>query len=91
MIENSNANTYLQLFTADEAESFLPMQRGDLIKLIGDCNGYTIMTSAWGYGEKNGIRGDFPSECVYVLPTITKPSLGIVVSLYMIIKLIMFI
>ena len=57
------------------------MQRGDMIKLVGECNGYQIMSSAWGFGEKDGIRGDFPSECVYVLPTITKPTPAIIVSI----------
>ncbi|XP_051155446.1 myosin-VIIa-like [Leptopilina boulardi] len=66
------------MIDADEAESFLPMHRGDLIKLAGDCNGYTIMNSVWGYGEKSDVKGDFPSDCVYVLPTMTKPSSTIV-------------
>lgn len=51
-----------------------------MIKLVGDCNGSQIISSAWGYGEKDGVRGDFPSECVYVLPTMTKPNPTIIVS-----------
>ncbi|XP_033208410.1 myosin-VIIa-like isoform X2 [Belonocnema kinseyi] len=74
--EKSSYVIAIQDYMNDDGESasFLTMQRGDLIQLVGDCNGHQIMTSAWGYGEKDGIRGDFPSECVYVLPTLRKPN-----------------
>ncbi len=33
------------------------------------------MKSGWCFGEceRTGAKGDFPAECVYVLPAITKP------------------
>ena len=40
------------------------------------------MQSGWSYGEceRTGAKGDFPAECVYVLPAITKPPPEILVS-----------
>ncbi|XP_057328761.1 myosin-VIIa-like [Microplitis mediator] len=61
------------IYGSTDGQSYLSLQRGELVKLNG-CTGYNILTSAWGYGECNGIKGEFPSECVYVLPTITAPS-----------------
>ncbi|XP_064639535.1 myosin-VIIa-like isoform X2 [Lineus longissimus] len=57
-----------------EGSSFLSFQKGDLI-ILDQENGETVMNSGWCYGEcsRSGLRGDFPAECVYVLPTITKP------------------
>ncbi len=57
--------------------------KGDLIILEQE-NGEAVMNSGWCYGEcaRNGRRGDFPAECVYVLPTITKPPPEILVSLF---------
>ncbi|KAG8034767.1 hypothetical protein G9C98_007843 [Cotesia typhae] len=55
-----------------EGQSYLSLQRGDLVKLSG-CTRHSLMTSTWGYGERNGTKGEFLSECVYVLPTISAP------------------
>ncbi|CAH1781656.1 unnamed protein product [Owenia fusiformis] len=57
-----------------EGSSFLSFTKGDLIILEQE-NGEAVMNSGWCYGEcaRTGQRGDFPAECVYVLPTITKP------------------
>ena len=40
------------------------------------------MSSGWCFGKcsRTGKSGDFPAECVYVLPTITKPPTEILVS-----------
>ena len=64
-----------------QGSSFLSFQRGDLIILEQE-NGDTLMESGWCYGENNrtGRKGDFPADCVNVLPTITKPLPDIVVS-----------
>ncbi|WAR27663.1 MYO7A-like protein, partial [Mya arenaria] len=53
---------------------FLSFQKGDLIVLVQQ-NGETVMNSGLCIGEcvRTGKQGDFPAECVYVLPTITKP------------------
>ncbi|KAK0093858.1 hypothetical protein PV326_012464 [Microctonus aethiopoides] len=61
-----------------DGQMYLSLHRGDLVKLIGSCCGYTLINSSWGYGEHNGRQGEFPSECVYILPTMTKPSQAII-------------
>ena len=60
--------------------SFLSFQKGDLIVLVQQ-NGETVMNSGWCVGEcmRSQRKGDFPAECVYVLPTITKPPPEILV------------
>ncbi len=65
-----------------EGSSFLSFMKGDLIILEQE-NGEAVMNSGWCYGEcaRNGRRGDFPAECVYVLPTITKPPPEILVCI----------
>nr|ASM47588.1 myosin VIIa [Leptochiton asellus] len=57
-----------------EASSFLSFIKGDLITLDQQ-TGENVMTSGWCYGRcvRTEKSGDFPAECVYVLPTITKP------------------
>eukprot|EP00050_Salpingoeca_kvevrii_P001267 m.166190 g.166190 ORF g.166190 m.166190 type:complete len:2194 (-) comp10335_c1_seq21:224-6805(-) len=58
-----------------EGSSFLSFRKGDLICLEND-DGYAVMHSGWCYGrcDRTGQEGDFPANCVYVLPAITKPS-----------------
>ena len=58
-----------------ESSSFLSFKKGDLIVLETD-TGETVLNSGWCYGlcESTGKKGDFPAECVYVLPTIVKPA-----------------
>ena len=64
-----------------EGSQFLSFRRGDLIQLESE-EGVDISTSGWCYGvcERTGQRGDFPSECVYKLPTLSKPPSEILVS-----------
>lgn len=54
--------------------------KGDLILLDQD-TGEQVMTSGWAHGtnDRTKQRGDFPADCVYVLPTIIRPSPDIVV------------
>lgn len=59
---------------AGDSSSFLTMKKGDLITLINDCNGESLMTTTWGNGECNGSQGLFPTDLVYTLPTMTQPS-----------------
>ena len=63
-----------------EGSSFLSFKKGDLICLEDD-DGETVMQSGWCFGvcDRTGKKGDFPAECVYVLPAITKPSAEILV------------
>ncbi|KAJ8956801.1 hypothetical protein NQ318_014215, partial [Aromia moschata] len=56
------------------AESFLALRKGDLITLKNNLNGEKLMTITWGYGECNGKSGDFPTESIYILPTMLRPS-----------------
>lgn len=65
-----------------EGSSFLSFRKGDLIILEQE-NGEAVMNSGWCFGlcDRSGKQGDFPAECVYVLPTITKPPTDILVSL----------
>ncbi|XP_046338016.2 myosin-VIIa-like isoform X1 [Haliotis rufescens] len=57
-----------------EGSTFLTFSKGDLI-VLDQQSGETVMNSGWCYGEnvKTNKKGDFPAECVYVLPTITRP------------------
>ena len=66
-----------------EAGSYLPLKRGDLIKLPSGSTRYSQMNSTWGYGECNGVEGEFPMECVYILATMTKPPQSIIVSFFL--------
>jgi myosin-7 len=58
-----------------EGSSFLSFKKGDLICLDND-DGYAVMHSGWCFGrcDRTGQEGDFPANCVYVLPTLVKPS-----------------
>lgn len=40
------------------------------------------MNSGWAHGinDRTKRRGDFPADCVYILPTITRPQYELVVS-----------
>lgn len=59
----------------DPGSNFLSFQKGDLICLDGD-DGYSVMHSGWCFGkcDRTGEEGDFPANCVYVLPAIHRPS-----------------
>lgn len=61
-----------------EIQSCLPLKRGDLIHLATASSGFSLMNSSWAYGECNGVHGEFPTECVYLLPTMTRPSASII-------------
>lgn len=57
-----------------DAASFLQYKKGDLITLLQESTGETLMSATWGHGECNGQEGLFPTEQVYILPTLSKPS-----------------
>jgi myosin-7 len=50
----------------------LAIRRGDLITLEDDSRSNS-MGYLFGYNERTGATGEFPSECVYILPTLSKP------------------
>ncbi|XP_035186197.1 unconventional myosin-VIIa isoform X2 [Oxyura jamaicensis] len=62
-----------------EESGFLGFLKGDLIVLDQD-TGEHVMNSGWanGFNERTKQRGDFPTDSVYVLPTVTMPPLEIV-------------
>ncbi|XP_075992022.1 myosin-VIIa-like [Anticarsia gemmatalis] len=57
-----------------DAASFLQFKKGDLIVLLQDFTGETLMNATWGHGLCNGEEGLFPTEQVYILPTLEMPS-----------------
>uniref|UniRef100_A0A8C7D0J9 Myosin VIIA n=1 Tax=Oncorhynchus kisutch TaxID=8019 RepID=A0A8C7D0J9_ONCKI len=69
------------LDSGGEDSTFLSFSKGDLILLDEHC-GEQVMTSGWAHGvnDRTKQRGDFPADCVYVLPTVTRPQYDIVVS-----------
>ena len=54
----------------------LAIRRGDLITLDEKQRANTA-GSLHGHNERTGLSGEFPSECVYILPTISKPPADI--------------
>ncbi|KAM7085090.1 unconventional myosin-VIIa isoform 3-T3 [Molossus nigricans] len=64
---------------AGEESGFLGFAKGDLIILDHD-TGEQVMSSGWanGINERTKQRGDFPTDCVYVMPTVTMPLREIV-------------
>ncbi|KAM9219928.1 unconventional myosin-VIIa isoform 3-T3 [Dugong dugon] len=64
---------------AGEESGFLSFAKGDLIILDHD-TGEQVMSSGWanGINERTKQRGDFPTDCVYVMPTVTLPPREIV-------------
>lgn len=64
-----------------EGSAFLSFKKGDLIRLDHE-DGQDVMSSGWccGICERTGEKGDFPAECVYVLPAITRPPPEVLVS-----------
>ncbi len=73
--------TVYQSTSPGEGSAFLSFRKGDLIELDND-DGEDVMKSGWCYGTciRTNARGDFPAECVYVLPSINKPTAEILVS-----------
>ncbi|CAF92932.1 unnamed protein product, partial [Tetraodon nigroviridis] len=58
-----------------EESTFLSFLKGDLIVLDQD-TGEQVLNSGWAHGvnERSKLRGDFPADCVYVLPTMIYPQ-----------------
>ena len=77
MLLTNNQETIFMIL--GEGSSFLAF-KGDLI-VLDQQNGETVRNLDWCVGEcvRTKKKGDFPAECVYVLPTITKPPQDILV------------
>ncbi|XP_036070844.1 myosin VIIAa [Oryzias melastigma] len=69
---------------AGEESTFLGFQKGDLIILDQD-TGEQVLNSGWAHGinERTNQRGDFPVDCIYVLPAMTRPQQDIVALITM--------
>ncbi|KAM8835793.1 unconventional myosin-VIIa isoform 1-T1 [Synchiropus picturatus] len=61
------------------ASNFLSFSKGDLI-ILDEHNGEHVLTSGWAHGvnDRTKQRGDFPADCVYVLPSVSRPPYDIV-------------
>jgi myosin VIIa len=66
---------------AGDSALILNFKKGDLIELYED-NGEVFINTKWCYGQcmRTQQRGDFPAECVYILPAITRPPPEILVD-----------
>ncbi|KAK5869197.1 hypothetical protein PBY51_010146 [Eleginops maclovinus] len=64
---------------AGEESTFLSFLKGDLILLDQD-SGEQVLNSGWAHGVngRTNQKGDFPADCVYVLPCMTRPQQEIV-------------
>ncbi|XP_070605585.1 unconventional myosin-VIIa isoform X3 [Erythrolamprus reginae] len=64
---------------AGDDSGFLSFLKGDLLILDQD-TGENVMNSGWanGVNERTKQKGDFPTDLVYVLPTMTTPPPDIV-------------
>ncbi|KAJ8280450.1 hypothetical protein GJAV_G00054700 [Gymnothorax javanicus] len=62
-----------------EDSTFLSFAKGDLI-ILDQETGEQVMNSGWAHGvnDRTKQRGDFPADCVYVLPSVTRPPSDIV-------------
>lgn len=58
---------------AEKTNNYLVLQKGDLVILQQEST--ETYETGWCYGEneRTGKKGDFPAECVYLLPTMSKP------------------
>ncbi|KAF4802376.1 Unconventional myosin-VIIa [Turdus rufiventris] len=77
--DNPNPGKSMAQLSVGEESGFLSFLKGDLIVLDQD-TGEQVMNSGWanGFNERTKQRGDFPTDSVYVLPTVTMPPLEIV-------------
>ncbi|KAL8618879.1 hypothetical protein ACOMHN_000886 [Nucella lapillus] len=73
----------VQDYSPRDGPNFLSFQKGDLV-ILDHANGETIMTAGWcsGQNTRTSSKGVFPAECVYVLPTITRPP-DIILSMFL--------
>ncbi|XP_010781102.1 myotilin-like [Notothenia coriiceps] len=65
--------------SSGEESTFLSFLKGDLILLDQD-SGEQVLNSGWAHGVngRTNQKGDFPADCVYVLPCMTRPQQEIV-------------
>lgn len=57
-----------------EGPNYLSITQGDLIILADGVTGETVENESWCLGQLGNSVGEFPTESVYVLPTLSAPS-----------------
>jgi len=62
---------------AEKNANYLVLQKGDLVILQQESTESYATGWCFGENERTGKKGDFPAECVYLLPTMTKPPIEI--------------
>ena len=67
------------MYYIDKTGNYLSLKKGDLVVLASE--GADSYGTGWCFGEndRTGKHGDFPAECVYLLPTMNKPPIEILV------------
>ncbi len=65
---------------AEKNGNYLVIQKGDLVVLQQESTESYATGWCFGENERTGKKGDFPAECVYLLPTMTKPPIEILVK-----------
>ena len=73
-LQDYNNSTATATLAADKgASSYLTLQKGDLVVLQQDSAEAYATGWCFGENERTGKKGDFPAECVYLLPSMNKP------------------
>lgn len=64
--------------------SYLQLRKGDLVVLDAENCGENALKGPWctGRNERTGERGDFPSNAIRILATLTKPPSEVMVNLF---------
>ena len=64
---------------AGEPPNYLSLNQGDLIILADGVSGETVENESWCMGQlaRTQAVGEFPTENVYILPTLSYPSLAL--------------
>lgn len=78
-IKNENI-TDNSIFTVSGSDEYLEFNRGDLLILL-DLSGDSLIEKQFVRGENpaTGKQGNIPVNSVHVLPTMTKPTVDIMV------------
>lgn len=67
-----------------DVNTYLAFKHGDLLLLAEGITGEALRKNQFVRGEntRTGLQGNIPVELVYVLPTITKPTMEIMVNFF---------
>ncbi len=78
--KKKNVSTCKDYTHPENSDAYLKLTKGDLITFESGTNGEIVMNpqSTWCRGECNGVIGEFPTDVVYVLPSLSPPRKKIV-------------